>query len=324
MKQGYTHVSFVLDNSGSMAGLRKDTIGGYNTFLAKQKADPGKMTFSLYQFNKEHRWGGTFRPVVMPSISPDPTMYGPAPSHYPFGGGGHVPMTSPAGPLPLPSVTVGGVGVASPEGGFGIGDLGYDPKQSAVCNASTGMLTFNGIQLSKTIVSTMPGTVSKTYEFIDLQQAPELSMDTYICDCYTPLLDAIGHALVQTGKILEAMPEEERPEKVIFVILTDGEENSSENYNHLQVTNMIKHQQDKYNWDFMFLGANQDAIKAGNSYGITRGRSMSLSATAASMGSSYSAVSDTLTLMKSAVNSKNVNFDDSIRSSVMDGTYNSK
>lgn len=320
MKQGYTHVSFVLDNSGSMAGLRKDTIGGYNTFLAKQKADPGKMTFSLYQFNKEHSRGSWGRGIVSPTpIMPinNPPLFGPISA--PFGGGGHVPISTPAA-SPGVGISVGG----SPESSVGIPNLGYDPKQSATCNASPGVLMYNNIDpslMSKTVVTTKPSTVAKVYEFIDLQVAPELTMETYVCDCYTPLLDAIGYALDQTGKILAEMSEEERPEKVIFVILTDGEENSSELYSHLQITAKIKHQQDAYNWDFMFLGANQDAIQAGQSYGITRGRSMSLSATSQSMGSSYAAISDTMTMMKSAIDSKNVNFDETIRSSVMDGTY---
>lgn len=320
MKQGYTHISFVLDNSGSMRHLTNDTIGGYNSFVAKQKEDPGKMTFSLYQFNPEgrHRGYGLRSPVfVQPAMQPPLGPFGPA-----IANGGFVGISTTGGTAaaPLPSVSVG-VAIGGPSEPWAPGALGYDPRASVSINAAPGIL-MNGIPESPTV--SKPATVSTTYEFADLKTIPELSTTTYICDCNTPLLDAIGHAIDETGKILAAMPEDERPEKIIFVILTDGEENASYVYNHPQVTGKIQVQQDQFNWDFIFLGANQDAIQAGHSYGITRGRSMSLSATAQSMGSSYNAVSETVSMMKSAINTKDVNFDETIRSAVMDGTYAGK
>lgn len=313
MKQGYTHVSFVLDNSGSMRHLRTDTIGGYNSFLAKQKEDPGKMTFSLYQFNREPTVGiRSIQPAIMPSVQPIQPFVSPWP---PLANGSVVGMTGAAG-QPAPSVGGVGVAVTGSTEAFPLGGV----IGSASINASPGFL-WNGT--SQTVVR-KPGSVSTTYEFADLKTVPELSLATYECDTNTPLLDTIGHALDETGRILAALPEEERPEKVIFVILTDGEENASQVYLRPQVVAKIKEQTDVYNWDFLFLGANQDAIQSGHSYGITRGRSMSLSATSASMGSTYNAVSETVTQMKAANFTKDVNFDESIRSAVLDGTYKGK
>jgi uncharacterized protein YegL len=76
----------------------------------------------------------------------------------------------------------------------------------------------------------------------------------------TALFDAIGSAIVSTGARLKSMSEEERPGGVIFVIVTDGEENSSTEYRAATIKSMIEHQQAKYNWQFTYLGANQDAI----------------------------------------------------------------
>jgi hypothetical protein len=91
----------------------------------------------------------------------------------------------------------------------------------------------------------------------------------------TALNDAVARAIQETGKRLGDMPESDRPGLVIMVILTDGEENSSVEFGGTKgrerVKEMIKHQQEKYGWQFTFLGANQDAFLAADSYGIARG-----------------------------------------------------
>jgi uncharacterized protein YegL len=84
----------------------------------------------------------------------------------------------------------------------------------------------------------------------------------------TALRDAIGRTINETGARLRALPASERPNKVLIVILTDGEENSSHEFSHDQIKRMIEHQQNKYAWEFLFLGANFDAFHVGASYGI--------------------------------------------------------
>ena len=79
-------------------------------------------------------------------------------------------------------------------------------------------------------------------------------------DGSTALLDAIGRTIDETGARLAAMPEAERPGKVIIAILTDGEENSSQTFTWAQISDKIRHQTEVYKWEFLFLGANQDAI----------------------------------------------------------------
>lgn len=85
----------------------------------------------------------------------------------------------------------------------------------------------------------------------------------------TALLDAVGRAINETGQRLAVMPEHERPGLVVFVIITDGQENSSHEFTKTQIKELIKHQQTKYAWQFTFLGANQDAFAEARSIGIS-------------------------------------------------------
>ena len=91
----------------------------------------------------------------------------------------------------------------------------------------------------------------------------------------TALLDAIGTTINKIGKTLSETKEEERPDKVMFVIITDGMENSSYEFNHKRIKNMIEHQKLKYSWDFIFLGANIDAVETASSVGINADRAVS-------------------------------------------------
>ena len=87
----------------------------------------------------------------------------------------------------------------------------------------------------------------------------------------TALLDAVGGAILDRGARLETMAEEDRPGLVVFVIVTDGEENSSTEFSKDKIKEMITHQQDKYSWHFTFLGANQDAFAEAGGLGIHAG-----------------------------------------------------
>ena len=84
----------------------------------------------------------------------------------------------------------------------------------------------------------------------------------------TALLDAVGRAINETGSRLAAMPEQDRPGLVIFVIVTDGHENSSHHFTKPQIQEMIRRQQDVYSWQFTFLGADQDAFDEAAQMGI--------------------------------------------------------
>ncbi len=90
----------------------------------------------------------------------------------------------------------------------------------------------------------------------------------------TALLDSIGRLVVEAGERLAALPERERPGVVIVGIMTDGHENSSHELTHAQVKAMIERQTAEYSWQFLYMGADQDAIEVGSSIGVAATNSM--------------------------------------------------
>ena len=105
----------------------------------------------------------------------------------------------------------------------------------------------------------------------------------------TPLNDALGKAIVLTGERLAAMDEDARPEHVIFVVQTDGQENASKEYTTERVIEMVKEQTEKWKWTFVFLGTGPDAWAAGNSYQGTQ--LVTNSTRSAATGRSYAGAS---------------------------------
>jgi hypothetical protein len=101
-----------------------------------------------------------------------------------------------------------------------------------------------------------------------IQDVPPLDNHTYVPRGTTALLDALGRTINTIGERLDKTPEVERPAKVIIAILTDGLENASQEFRRKDIFKMIKHQREVYSWEFIFLGARQDAIHEGSSLGV--------------------------------------------------------
>lgn len=93
-----------------------------------------------------------------------------------------------------------------------------------------------------------------------LKEVPELTAATYVPRGTTALFDAIGRTINETAQRLNALPDEEKPGKVIMAIFTDGYENASQEYNSKQISEIIRVHRDTHGWEFLFLGANQDAV----------------------------------------------------------------
>lgn len=167
MRENLTEIVFILDRSGSMSGLESDTIGGFNSMIAKQQKEEGEAIVSTVLFDDE-------TDVIHDRVA--------------------------------------------------IGD------------------------------------VKKLTE-----------EDYYVRGC-TALLDAVGGAIHHIGNVHKYAREEDRPAKTLFVITTDGLENASRHYSFKDVKRLIKRQQEKYNWEFLFLGANIDAIEVAGNMGISRDR----------------------------------------------------
>lgn len=130
-----------------------------------------------------------------------------------------------------------------------------------------------------------PGTATLTlvqfdtdYEFLHqgtpIDQVQEYSLQPRGA---TALLDAVGRAINETGQRLANMDESERPSLVLFVVMTDGLENSSREFTKERIKETIEHQETKYSWHFTYLGANQDAFAEGGGMGFTRGATSNFS-----------------------------------------------
>ena len=129
---------------------------------------------------------------------------------------------------------------------------------------------------------------------VDLAKVGRLDRTTYVPRGMTALYDAVGRAIVATGTRLAALDEGERPDKVVFLIQTDGEENASHEYDAATLQAMIRHQQDKYAWEFVFLGANIDAGSVAEEIGIARDKALQYANNADGTRAAFAAVSDNL------------------------------
>lgn len=202
MLKDYTHISIVLDQSGSMQFIEKATVEGFNSFVIDNNSLPGKTTHLLTMFSQ---------------------------------------------------------------------------------NANVGDLQ-----------------VSRMTQLNDANYHPSGS---------TALYDAIGVTINKTGVILDELPESERPDKVIFLIVTDGEENSSKEFNQNQIFKMIKLQREQYGWEFVFMGANQDSYAVADSLYIPRGSTLTYGYNNQQAGQAWSGVTVN-TMNYRTGHTSNMNFTD--------------
>ena len=189
MKKELTELVFILDKSGSMMGLEKDTIGGYNSMLEKQKAVEGQCRITTVLFDHDY-------------------------------------------------------------------ELLHDR--------------------------------------IDLEAVGPISGKEYQVGGSTALLDAIGRTIHKIANVQKNTAKEHRAEKILFVIITDGEENSSREYSAQKVKDLIEKQKTKYDWEFIFLGANIDAVETAGRFGIAPDRAVDYSADSQGTKLNYDAMSKTV------------------------------
>jgi uncharacterized protein YegL len=120
--------------------------------------------------------------------------------------------------------------------------------------------------------------VKRIVEHVDLANFTDDLMAKYRCSGCTALNDAVCTAIDTLGKEFAAMKEEDRPEHVVFVIITDGMENASRKFTGEDVKKRITEQTDTYNWTFQYLAANQDAFASGASLGLSTNCCMNFTA----------------------------------------------
>lgn len=141
-----------------------------------------------------------------------------------------------------------------------------------------------------------PGDYQVRYAGRNLSEVPHLELHPR---GMTALLDSIGRLVTETGQFLAGLPEEERPGLVIVGIMTDGHENSSQEWTHAGIKALIEEQEQTYNWVFHYLGANQDAIEVGAGLGVRADSALTYAPAAA--GSAMEAYSGSLTALRGAV-----------------------
>ena len=112
------------------------------------------------------------------------------------------------------------------------------------------------------------------HDRIDIRAIHPITAKEYFVGGSTALLDAIGKTIHKIGTVQKNTTEDYRAEKVMFVIITDGEENASRHYSSMQIREMIQRQKERYGWEFIFLGANIDAVETAGRFGIDADRAV--------------------------------------------------
>lgn len=132
------------------------------------------------------------------------------------------------------------------------------------------------------------------HDRIDIKAVSAIAEKEYFVGGSTALIDAIGRTIHKIGNAQKHTAEDYRAEKVMFVIITDGEENSSREYSSEKVKKMIEHQKAKYGWEFIFLGANIDAVETAKRFGIAPNRAQNYHADSEGVELNFRVMSDTI------------------------------
>ena len=193
MKKNLTEIIFILDRSGSMQGLEKDTIGGFNSLIEKQKKIEGDALISTVLFANE----------------------------------------------------------------------------------------------SKVI-----------HDRVDVKDVKPMTENNYITGGCTALLDAIGNAIPHISNIHKYARKEDVPEHTLFVITTDGMENASRTYTYPKVKKLIENQKEKHGWEFMFLGANIDAVNVASYMGIDENRAVNFNCDSEGTDLNYEVLNDAIGVLR--------------------------
>ncbi|MBS3872296.1 MAG: VWA domain-containing protein [Firmicutes bacterium] len=136
------------------------------------------------------------------------------------------------------------------------------------------------------------------HDRIDIRGVRSISEREYQVGGNTALLDAIGKAIHKVSKVQKNTAEEFRAEKVLFVIITDGEENASREYSAEMIKERVEHKKKKYGWEFIFLGANIDAVAAAHRFGIAVDRAQDFHPDREGLSLSFMAMSDAVSMFR--------------------------
>ena len=132
------------------------------------------------------------------------------------------------------------------------------------------------------------------HDRVPLDKVEKMTDKEYYVRGCTALLDAVGGAIHHIGNVHKYAREEDRPDKTLFIITTDGMENASRRYNYGTVKHMIERQKEKFGWEFLFLGANIDAVDTASRFGIDADRAVDYTCDAVGTALNFQVISDTV------------------------------
>lgn len=147
------------------------------------------------------------------------------------------------------------------------------------------------------------------HDRVNLKKVKKLTRADYQPLGMTAMLDAVARTIISVGQKLDAMPEDEKPSKVMVTIVTDGYENASKEFNWQRVQDMIKEQREKYSWVFTFIGANIDVMEVSQNLGIDSRLAKSYGYSAQGVNSVYRSMSMATSKMRSKASLDAVAFD---------------
>ena len=138
------------------------------------------------------------------------------------------------------------------------------------------------------------------HDRINLRGITPITDNEYYVRGSTALLDAVGKTIYKIVNVQKHTAKDEQAERVLFVITTDGMENASREFSYERVKRMIEYQKRKYGWEFIFLGANIDAIATAKRFGINEDRATNYNADSKGTELNYAVISDTVSSLRSA------------------------
>jgi len=138
------------------------------------------------------------------------------------------------------------------------------------------------------------------HDRLDIKAVSPITDKEYYVRGNTALLDAIGRTINKIGNTQKQSKPEYQADKVLFVITTDGMENASREFDYSKIKSMIEHQKEKYNWEFIFLGANIDAVDVANRFGIAKNRATNFHNDRQGIALNYESISDAVSEMRAA------------------------
>ena len=166
-----------------------------------------------------------------------------------------------------------------------------------------GMIEKQRKEAGEALVSTVlfSNESSVLHDRVDLRKIEPMTDQQYFVGGCTALIDAIGGAIHHIGNVHKYAREEDRPEHTVFIITTDGMENASRRYTSDQVKAMVKRQKEKYGWEFLFLGANIDAVETAAHFGIDEDRAVTFYNDAQGQALNYSEVSEAVRTVRACM-----------------------